>query len=90
MESQLCQYRHFLEYDDSEFSARLVYSYGGHGIDGMKRKILVPIKLVFGFFVGFVAIVVRTSEGPDIGRVLEDAVGVVVFRRGSGEVELDQ
>jgi hypothetical protein len=56
----------------------------------MERQVFIALQFVFGVVVGVVAIVAGTPEGPHIAGVFEDAVGVVVFGRGGGEVELDQ
>jgi hypothetical protein len=60
-------------------------------VGSVERKILVAVHLIFRICVVFVgAIVSGTSEGPDIGGVVEGTVGVVVFGCGCGIVELDQ
>jgi hypothetical protein len=90
MQTQLCQHRDFLQYNDGEFPAGLGDGGGRYGVDRVEGEILVALEFVLGVVVvGFGAIVARASEGPDIAWVIEDAVGVVVFRRGGGEVELD-
>jgi hypothetical protein len=90
MKSKLCQDRQLFEYNDREFSARFIYSHGGYRVDCLERKVFIPLQFVVGLAVGFVAIVVATSVGPDIAGIFEDAVGVVVLGGGGGEVELDQ
>jgi hypothetical protein len=90
MKSKLCEHRQLFKYNDREFSARFVYGHGGYGVDCMKCKVFIPFQFIFSIVVGFIAIVAGTSEGPHIAGVFEGAVGVVVFGRGGGEVELDQ
>jgi hypothetical protein len=83
----LRQYSSFLQYNDCNFSARLGYSGGRHGVGGVERKIFVTVELVFRIVViGVGAIVARASEGPYIARIVKGAVGVVVFGCGGGAV----
>lgn len=63
----------------------------------MEGEIFVVVNYVFGI-VGIIVVVVivgsamvaRGSERPDIGRVIESAISVVVFGGGGGQVELDE
>jgi hypothetical protein len=90
VQTQLRQYRDFLQYNDGKFPTGLGDGGGRYRVSRVEGKILVTVEFVFGIIiVGVGAIVTRTSEGPDIARIVENAVGVVVFRCGGGKVELD-
>ena len=62
----------------------------------MEGEIFVMVDYVFSVVVVIIVVVVgstmvaRAPERPDIARVTEGAVGVVVFGGSGGQVELDE
>jgi hypothetical protein len=64
-----------------------------HGLPadgGMEGALLIAVEFVFQVVVGCVAVVVGTREGPNVARVIEGGISVVVLCCGGGKVQLDQ
>jgi hypothetical protein len=56
----------------------------------MEGALLIAVEFVFYVIIGGVAVVVGTREGPDVARVIEGGISVVVLCCGGGKVQLDQ